>query len=327
MPARLIAYPPEAAAISRWIPAGSRLRIGRDAGCDLRIEHATVSRSHAELRHDAEGWHLLDLGSKNGSHVDGIEISDTRLDRADCWLRFGDVLCEFSVHEDASAQQQQQRQRERRDLSAAWTRRIEIERLGIGADAAAADAPAEPAPVDPDLTLPSATGAGLADDILRGVVELAGCSRGFLLLAHNGDFDVRASLMLDQDALRSSSFSGSVGAVQRCLSERRPIVVNWIADELWLARRASVLAGGLKSLVCLPLLHAGRVLGAVYADRRGPGEAISEFDLELLCAFADSAALWLLAQRAFDSLAPSPASPTPAPPRWNRILGGQVTSP
>lgn len=317
MPARLIAYPPEAAAISRWIPDGSRVQIGRDSDCGLRIDHPTVSRSHAELLHDENGWQLLDLGSKNGSHVDGIEISRARLDQGECWLRFGDVLCEFSAVDEVSAHDQQQRQRARRDLSAAWTRRIEVERLGIGATAGpVTEVRPEPERRDP--------GASLADDILRGVVELAGCSRGFLLLAQDGDFIVRASLMLDRDALQQRAFCGSVGAVQRCLAERRPIVVNWIADELWLARRASVLAGGLKSLVCLPLLHAGRVLGAVYADRRGAGEAISEFDLELLCAFADSAALWLLAQRAFDALAPDPAG---SAQRWGRIVDAQVTTP
>ncbi len=334
MPARLIAYPPEAAAISRWIPDGSRVQIGRDSDCGLRIDHPTVSRSHAELLHDENGWQLLDLGSKNGSHVDGIEISRARLDQGECWLRFGDVLCEFSVIDEVSAHDQQQRQRAQRDLSAAWTRRIEVERLGIGATViAAAELRPEPAAPAPGAAPPASAdsepdrrdpGAGLADDILRGVVELAGCSRGFLLLAQNGDFVVRASLMLDRDALQQRAFSGSVGAVQRCLAERRPIVVNWIADELWLARRASVLAGGLKSLVCLPLLHAGRVLGAVYADRRGAGEAISEFDLELLCAFADSAALWLLAQRAFDALAPDPAG---SAQRWGRIVDAQVTTP
>ncbi|MBW8808822.1 MAG: FHA domain-containing protein [Lysobacter sp.] len=308
------------------------MQIGRDSDCGLRIDHPTVSRSHAELLHDENGWQLLDLGSKNGSHVDGIEISRARLDLGECWLRFGDVLCEFSVIDEVRAHDQQQRQRAQRDLSAAWTRRIEVERLGIGATAIAVaeTRPEAAAPVPVNATHANAEpdrrdpGASLADDILRGVVELAGCSRGFLLLAQDGDFIVRASLMLDRDALQQRAFSGSVGAVQRCLAERRPIVVNWIADELWLARRASVLAGGLKSLVCLPLLHAGRVLGAVYADRRGAGEAISEFDLELLCAFADSAALWLLAQRAFDALAPDPAG---SAQRWGRIVDAQVTTP
>lgn len=305
MPARLIVYPPEAAAISRWIPAGSRLRIGRDPVCELRIDHPSVSRQHAELIHDDEGWRLLDLGSKNGSHVDGIQVVQALLERSEGWLRFGDVLCEFSLHDDAEARAWQERERERRALSAAWTRRLE----GGGADA--------PAPAEEVAT----AGAGLADDILRGVVELAGCSRGFVLLAQGEDFLVQASLSLEREDLNARAFSGSVGAVQRCLRELQPVVVNWIDDDPWLAQRSSVVTGGLQSLVCLPLLHAGRVLGAVYADRRGAGEAISQFDLELLAAFADSAALWLLAQRAFDAL-----EPASAPLRWARVVGAQATS-
>lgn len=293
MPARLIVYPPEAAAISRWIPAGSRLRIGRDPACELRIDHPSVSRQHAELAHGADGWRLLDSGSKNGSHVDGIQVAQAVLDRSEVWLRFGDVLCEFSLHDEAEAQAWQERERERRALSQAWTRRLEV-------GAAAADLPGE---------------------ILRGVVELAGCSRGFLLLAQGEDFLVQASLSLEHEDLNARAFSGSVGAVQRSLRERQPVVVNWIDDDPWLAQRSSVVTGGLQSLVCLPLLHAGRVLGAVYADRRGAGEAISQFDMELLAAFADSAALWLLAQRAFEALQP-PAAPL----RWTRVLGAQATA-
>ncbi|QWP79089.1 FHA domain-containing protein [Lysobacter sp. K5869] len=304
MPARLIVYPPEAAAISRWIPAGSHLRIGRDPACELRIDHPSISRLHAELIHDAEGWRLVDLGSKNGTHVDGLQVAHAGLDRSEGWLRFGDVLCEFSLHEDAEAEVWQARERERRALSAAWTRRLE------GAPPADDDAQAA-APGDADL----------AGDILRGVVELAGCSRGFLLLAQGEDFLVQASLSLERDDLNARAFSGSVGAVQRCLHERQPVVVNWIDDDPWLSQRSSVVTGGLQSLVCLPLLHAGRTLGAVYADRRGAGEAISQFDMELLAAFADSAALWLLAQRAFDAL-----EPAAAPLRWTRILGAQATS-
>ena len=55
-----------------------------------------------------------------------------------------------------------------------------------------------------------------------------------------------------------------------------------------------LIAGGLQTLVCLPLLDGATVFGAVYADRRGtldgrPGEPITDFDLELLTAFAERA--------------------------------------
>src|SRR3970282_2516657 len=93
MQARLIAYPPDDAAVVRLVPANARLRIGRVGDCDLVLDHASVSRAHAELCGAGDQWRLVDLDSKNGSHVDGVRIKDAPLLQA-CWLRFGDVYCE-----------------------------------------------------------------------------------------------------------------------------------------------------------------------------------------------------------------------------------------
>lgn len=51
------------------------LRIGRAPGCDLRLTDGSVSRSHAELRREADGWILYDLGSTNGTHVNGRRVT------------------------------------------------------------------------------------------------------------------------------------------------------------------------------------------------------------------------------------------------------------
>lgn len=290
MPVRLVAYPPDAAAITRWVDAGQRLRIGREPGCDLVLPHPSVSRAHAELVQADGRWRLSDLGSKNGTFIDGVASSGQPLPRS-AWLRLGDVHCEFEEFDEAQARTMRDRQQERRALSMAATRRI----------AARHDADS------------------LLDDVLRGVVELAGCSRGFMLLPGNGDFVVCASLLLDPAAVDPSQFQGSVGAVQRSLESGRPVVVNHVDREPWLARRRSVAGSGLQSLVCLPLLDRGRTVGAIYADRREPGEPITDFDLELLGAFAESATLWLLARRAMQSLEGAP--------RWGTLLrrtGAQV---
>jgi hypothetical protein len=293
MQARLIAYPPDAAATTRWIEPGARLRIGRGQDCDVVIDHRSVSRTHAEIHHDGTSWRLRDLGSKNGSHVDGVAIQDRPLPAA-CWLRLGDIYCEFARFDRAQAEDIRHRQTKRRALSAALTRKIAGE-----------------------------TGsAALPGHVLHGVVELAGCTRGFLLLANGDDFSVSASLSLEPDALAGRAFSGSVGAVQRVLADGKAVVVNDIGSEAWLAERASVIASDLQTLVCLPLLDRATVFGAVYADRRGtadgrPHEPITDFDLELLTAFAESATLYLLAQRAMHLL---DARRPDAAPRWNAIV-------
>jgi transcriptional regulator with AAA-type ATPase domain len=47
--------------------------IGRK-GADLTIDDASMSRLHAELRLDPDGYKLRDLGSTNGTHVRGVKI-------------------------------------------------------------------------------------------------------------------------------------------------------------------------------------------------------------------------------------------------------------
>ena len=123
--ARLIAYPPDSgAAVIRSLAPDGVLRIGRAGDCDLVLEHPSVSRAHVELRGEAGAWRLHDLGSKNGSFIDGHATSDAVLDRT-CWLRFGDVHCEFAVLDEVQAAVLDARQQSRHAQSQALIRRIE----------------------------------------------------------------------------------------------------------------------------------------------------------------------------------------------------------
>lgn len=50
--------------------------IGRSLGCPVRLEDHSVSRHHADIEKTDTGWIVRDLGSKNGTHVNGRLISD-----------------------------------------------------------------------------------------------------------------------------------------------------------------------------------------------------------------------------------------------------------
>jgi pSer/pThr/pTyr-binding forkhead associated (FHA) protein len=50
------------------------LVIGRSVGCDLVLNDPTVSRWHAELIRGDDGWVVRDMGSTNGTRVNGWRI-------------------------------------------------------------------------------------------------------------------------------------------------------------------------------------------------------------------------------------------------------------
>jgi hypothetical protein len=72
------------------LPDGSRLSIevepitiGRLPECDVMIDDANVSRRHAEIRRAGDAFTLIDLGSTNGTRVNGIPVRDHRLNSGD----------------------------------------------------------------------------------------------------------------------------------------------------------------------------------------------------------------------------------------------------
>jgi DNA-binding NtrC family response regulator len=56
--------------------------IGANKDCDLVLDDAKVSGRHLELRSVPEGLRVVDLGSRNGTFVDGVRIADAVLNRS-----------------------------------------------------------------------------------------------------------------------------------------------------------------------------------------------------------------------------------------------------
>lgn len=73
---------------------GSRLTVGRGSSCDLTIADTTVSREHAAFVLRGDTWWVVDLGSTNGTRVNGLRTSEQPLGRGDR-IEFGDVVVEM----------------------------------------------------------------------------------------------------------------------------------------------------------------------------------------------------------------------------------------
>ena len=55
---------------------GRGLTLGRGPGCDVVLRDDTVSRAHAEIRREADGWRIRDLGSTNGTWIAGRRLDE-----------------------------------------------------------------------------------------------------------------------------------------------------------------------------------------------------------------------------------------------------------
>jgi DNA-binding winged helix-turn-helix (wHTH) protein len=78
--------------------------IGRDPHVRVHVDDRTVSRRHAVITIDASGATLEDLGSKNGTFIDGRRIQHAVQLRDDTPFEVGSVQMVFRVTGDASTQ-------------------------------------------------------------------------------------------------------------------------------------------------------------------------------------------------------------------------------
>ena len=263
MPGKLTLHPPHRPARFIVIRDGENLTIGRDAECGLMIEDGRVSKQHAYLMWSDGGWILGDAGSKNGTSVDGIVISELRLAGGE-WLSFGGLMGRFERITEAESRILQGQRLARLQTSIDLRRRL-------GADLDTLD---------------------LLLRFLESAIGVTGADRGFVLIAGpDGRLHAEVAAGFDPGQFRDDRFAGSVGAVQRVLATRKSLVVSDAQRDPFLGERPSVVAMGLGVLACVPLLQDDRLLGVLYVDSPRPGAGFNDLDLEILESLAEHTAI------------------------------------
>jgi two-component system response regulator GlrR len=79
---------------TRWQSAGSTAQLGSHEANDLVLADPTVSRFHCEIRIQPDAAHVRDLGSTNGTVLDGVSVIDGLL-RGDSLVRMGASVVRF----------------------------------------------------------------------------------------------------------------------------------------------------------------------------------------------------------------------------------------
>lgn len=302
MPARCIAHLPTQASRA-WLlrEDDAPYELGRDEASALFLDDDRVSRRHARFVYDG-GWRVEDLGSKNGLVVDGTALATAPLGGTH-WIDAGGVVLRFEVLDEGAAARRAEEELSRWRSSHACCRELD----------------------------PTMEPEEILERLLASALRLSGLERGFVLrrrpaASAEDELEVVAQRGLELSDLASPRFRGSVGAVEKALAEGRSVATTDASLDTWLGERASVLTGGIRGLACLPLKVDEELIGALYADSRRPGAAVTELDLEILGALADHAALVLslaALRRELDDLEREAARGLSAPRTersWRRLV-------
>src|SRR5437763_10146999 len=80
------------------------LRVGRLDALEIVLDDSSVSRNHAEVRATERGWRVRDLGSTNGTRLNGVRLGNGQWPlRARDLLQFGEVAMVVEALQDAEA--------------------------------------------------------------------------------------------------------------------------------------------------------------------------------------------------------------------------------
>ncbi len=283
----------------------SVITIGRAVDNEIRLSQGLVSRHHCRIEAGSEGTWLIDLGSSNGTTVNGERVMRRLLDDGD-QLQVGKVRMTVHLEEPADTRQPDE------------TQAIAVERDGADlGQAGHLTSTGDQRRERDNLRVFARITAELAREtelvpLLRQIVDsavaLVGGERGFLLLTEAGrpaegeavsigDLSVRVARSFDRSDIVVPRSRLSMGIAARVLESGRPVLAVDATEDERFAGMASVEDLRLRSVMCLPIRIRDRVIGVLYVDNRLQQSAFSQDDLELVELFAAQAAVAILNSR------------------------------
>ena len=146
------------------------------------------------------------------------------------------------------------------------------------------------------------------DEVLRLVmdlvIEFVNAERGFLALVDPTTNNVEFTIARDKQArtIDESAFKVSRGAVMRVINNRETMLADDAQLDEALKEHQSIMAYGIRSILCAPLVVRDVCIGAVYVDSRMNANLFGPKHRDMINAFCNQAAIAIDNARLFADL-------------------------
>ena len=284
---------------------GDNLSVGRAHSNDLCYpEDASLSRRHMVFRHDEQGWWVEDLGSKNGTILNGTRLNAPRLVRPGDRLGVGQLEITMIDSVTDAPEKVVFVQDQSPEMPGSATVMTSLD--GVFSDEATSPllqgfataeqgTPSEergrvfdnPVVVTLFRAARELTGDRPLEELFPMILELSiesvTAERG-VLMTLEGD-------RLVTKAVHGEGFRISTTVRDRVLNEKASVLVRDMAQDEAFREQLSISAQQIHTMMAVPLQTDERVIGLIYVDSRSWVREFSPDDLNLLTVLANVAAI------------------------------------
>jgi len=279
------------------LPAGE-MSIGRDSSNQLWVIDPALSRRHCLVIADGERFSIRDLGSRNGTLVNGVPVEQQQIRHGD-QIYIGDSVLVFLLEEGPS-------HFDRNPVEFSETKEFDGPAVLLRAEDSvylqpdkivASLPPTARWARDLNSLLKIATGIGGIRDqeslqwqLLGFIFDVVPAERGAVLLC---DQPEECTSTAAWDRVRGPGHPVRVSrtVVARVLRDRVGLVASDVSGSEALRQFKTLSELKVISLLCVPLVVAGKAIGAIYLDSNSPTVEFDENHLQVMAAVAGIASL------------------------------------
>jgi len=263
--------------------------IGRAAACDIRLDEPSVSRRHARLQIRGGAARVEDLGSSNGTRLNGVDLASPSDLRHGDRLDLGNVSLQVDGGPlSADLYLEQTNIREGLAVSfdeARHTHRDDRNKKAFLFRILAEAGQLLTRPLSPDE---------IFDPLLELVEKALQPERIFLLLQDEDEEETEAPPNIVASRVQTGGPGGMILSqtlVRRVLKQRTAFLTEDASQDQRLLGGDSIVGAGTRSAMAAPLFDNERVIGLLYADTTNPSVHYDRDELKAFVLLANVVAV------------------------------------
>jgi transcriptional regulator with GAF, ATPase, and Fis domain len=235
--------------------------LGKDEANDVVINDELVYELHAHILYDGKNYDLRTTAGKNIMYINGRRKSKAKLNFGDT-IKLGDIEIEFVNKVEKEEKKRPSKEEDYRKL-------FDVSKRILS---------------DYDLTR-------LLENLMDSVVDITGADKGFLILLEGERLDIKVARNLNQENVAKAVTQVSDSIIARVIKTKRPLMISDALNHEEFSNSQSVMALNLTSVMCVPLLDRGNIIGLIYVGNSNIRGLFVHHTLDMLTVFASIASL------------------------------------